>query len=1513
MGSGSCPKPSWQQVSLFLSLLKVILTLFKGKMASILQNFIQSPSELALDLCTKEQLIEIAEHYDIEIGDKKLKEIVRADLKQGLMEAGILGSQGASCQPSPPVLTFEQQRELLQMQLELERLRGTNRPVSDTRGQFDVAGNIRLLPKFDESDVDTYFTLFERIADFRGWTDLDRTTLLQCVLTGKAREAFSALSVADSRVYATVKSAVLKVYELVPEAYRQRFRFRKRLDSQTYSEFVRGLTSAFNRWSTASEATTFEGLCDLIVLEQFKNSVPEAVATYINERKVKSPCEAAALADEYVLTHKSHFEPSRATHKYGLRHGPLSEVLNHKPQQKFGHRVPVNVNTCRYCLVEGHWKKECPLLKSKRSGQVKPTVMAAPVTLPDLQVELLQSQVKVGSSPCDFSAFISDGVVSLVGDSKGVPIKILRDTGASDSFILESVLPFSKMSDTGCCVIVQGMGLVPFSSPLHKVTLACGFVEGDVDVGVRSQLPVEGVHMILGNDLAGCKVWADGNPNIFKNPTSVSPVGLSLQCSSVPSDVFPVCAVTRAASRVKEGEVKPENFELPFKLQTEQLSTSKDTLVAEQKADTTLSNLFANVVPESVVRDSAMCYFLLGEVLVRKWVPHSDQGLGDPVFQVVVPTVLRNKVLQTSHGDVAGHLGVRKTYDRILRHFFWPRLKRDVAQFIRTCHTCQLTSKPNQVVKPAPLYPIPAIGQPFEHLIIDCVGPLPRSKSGHSYLLTVMCQATRYPAAFPLRTITSKSVVKALTQFISTFGIPKVIQSDQGSNFTSHMFAQILKQLEVKHNKSTAFHAQSQGALERFHQTLKSLLRAYCTELSADWEEGLPWLLLAAREVVQESTGFSPNDLVFGHKVRGPLAVLQDGCLPDEPPQNLLDYVNGFRLKLYRAGELAKERLELSQRKMKQKYDKQAELREFSPGDRVLALLPLVSSPFQAKYYGPFTVLRKVSDLNYLIETPGHRKTSKLCHINLLKSYHSRSPVQVERTSVGRSALAVAPITVPTGLNFLEGGEEEVVVVSDEVLRGRLKNSQTLQNLSPLVDHLDCGKRDELVALIRSYPALFSDTLSQTHLIEHDIDIGEAKPIKQKFYRVSEEKKQQLETEVQYMLENKIAEPCSSNWASPCLLVRKSDSTFRPCTDYRKVNNVTKADLFPLPRMEDCIDQVGSAKFVSKFDLLKGYWQVPLTKRAREIAAFVTPSGLYCYNVMPFGLRNAPATFQRLMNLVVSGLEGCAVYLDDVVVYSDCWEEHIRRVQALFEKLVWARLTVNLAKCEFAKATVTYLGKIVGQGFVRPLEAKIVAVKQFPQPTTKKELMRFLGMAGYYRAFCKNFSVVVSPLTNLLKAKAEFIWSTQCHAAFEAVKALLCSAPVLAAPRFGQPFQLQVDASQMGAGAVLLQESDKGVECPVSFFSRKFNKYQQNYSVIEKEALGLIWALQHFEVYVGSGLTPLTVFTDHNPLTFLKSLQNPNQRLMRWALFLQPYNLDIRHISGKSNIIADALSRAPLN
>lgn len=597
----------------------------------------------------------------------------------------------------------------------------------------------------------------------------------------------------------------------------------------------------------------------------------------------------------------------------------------------------------------------------------------------------------------------------------------------------------------------------------------------------------------------------------------------------------------------------------------------------------------------------------------------------------------------------------------------------------------------------------------------------------------------------------------------------------------------------------------------------------------------------------------------------------------------------------------------------------------FKVGDQVMALLPVVHSPFQAKFAGPYRVVRVEQNDNYVVATPDRKTKTQLYHANLLKQYFDQAkvePATALATSVcPLSCLSVAgsagendrrpslgEMTPPAGAALQE---VEVREPDDAVLLGRLKNSESLANLPMLFNHLTPQQSSELEALIKEFPSLFSDTPTQTSVLTHDIDVGDSPPIKQRFYRVSGERQKILEGEVQYLLKHDLAEQSYSSWASPCILVNKPDGTYRFCTDYRKLNSVTKPDSFPLPRVDDCVDQVGSAKFISKFDLLKGYWQIPLTARAREVSAFVTPTGLYVYKVMSFGLRNAPATFQRLMNKVVAHLEGVAVFLDDVVLCSETWESHLHRIRQLFTRLAQANLTINLAKCEFAKATVTYLGKVVGQGLMRPIHAKVLAIDAFPQPTSKKELMRFLGMIGYYRGFCQNFSSIVTPLTDLLKKSKPFVWSPACQNAFDKIKSVLTSAPLLAAPKLYEPFKLQVDASGVGAGAVLLQEDDEGVEKTVCYFSRKFNTYQLHYSTIEKEALALIWALQHFDVYLGGSVSPITVYCDHNPLTFLHSLQNPNQRLMRWCIFLQPFHLNIKHIPGKENVVADALSRSP--
>lgn len=433
---------------------------------------------------------------------------------------------------------------------------------------------------------------------------------------------------------------------------------------------------------------------------------------------------------------------------------------------------------------------------------------------------------------------------------------------------------------------------------------------------------------------------------------------------------------------------------------------------------------------------------------------------------------------------------------------------------------------------------------------------------------------------------------------------------------------------------------------------------------------------------------------------------------------------------------------------------------------------------------------------------------------------------------------------------------------------GRLQNSAILSDLDTYLSYLPVQQCGEVGKLIRGYPTLFSDAPSQMNVLVHDTDAGQNLPIKQFPYRVNPAKREIMRAEVKYLLQNGLAKPSESPWSSPCLLVPKPDSTCRFCMDYRKVNSSTKKDSFPLPRLEDCVDRVGSAKYVTKLDLLKGYWQVLLTPRASEISAFVTPDNFLQYSVLAFGMQNAPATFQRLMHKVLANIPNCAAYLDDIVIYSDGWQEHLQSLEHVFQHLEEALLTLNLAKCEFAKAVVTYLGKQVGQGQVRPIEAKVTAMLKFPTSTNKRQLRRFLGMTGYYRGFCRNFACIVSPLTDLLSTSRSFVWTPECECAFLAAKDILCNAPVLSAPNFDLPFKLQVDASAMGAGAVLMQEDSGGVDHPVSYYSKNFSKCQLHYSTIEKEAVALMLALQHFEVYVGGSSTPVVVYTDHNPLYF---------------------------------------------
>ena len=537
---------------------------------------------------------------------------------------------------------------------------------------------------------------------------------------------------------------------------------------------------------------------------------------------------------------------------------------------------------------------------------------------------------------------------------------------------------------------------------------------------------------------------------------------------------------------------------------------SKSQLIQEQQTDPEISKLIFRALPENKISQVPICYYIKNGILMRKWRPY-DVPADDEwavYHQIVVPKSYRHEILSIAHeSPMSGHLGINKTYHKIINHFYWPGLKSDVSKYCKTCHTCQMVGKPNQTIPKAQLQPIPAFDEPFSRILIDCVGPLPRTKSGNEYLLTIMCTSTRFPEAIPLRNIKTKSIVKALIKFFTFVGLPKSVQSDQGSNFMSGIFQQVMHELGIKQFRSSAYHPESQGALERFHQTLKNMIRSYCFDTEKDWDEGIHLLLFAVRESVQESLGFSPFELVFGHSVRGPLKLLKEKFLSnDETPLNLLQYVSDFRNRLSRACEVARSNLKTSQGKMKARYDNHVIDRKFKPGDKVLALLPIPGRPLQARYFGPYTIDKKTSDLNYIINTPGRRKNKQMCHVNMLKEYFDRD------SSISKPITVVN--TVPQESNVFEPEVNSDFIDKSDPGPSKLENSDILRNLNNKLPHLEPSQQEELKQLIHEYEHLFPDIPTRTDKIYHDVIVEDSKPIKQHPYRMNPLKRKYLQDEV---------------------------------------------------------------------------------------------------------------------------------------------------------------------------------------------------------------------------------------------------------------------------------------------------------------------------------------------------------------------------------------------------------------
>ena len=626
---------------------------------------------------------------------------------------------------------------------------------------------------------------------------------------------------------------------------------------------------------------------------------------------------------------------------------------------------------------------------------------------------------------------------------------------------------------------------------------------------------------------------------------------------------------------------------------------------------------------------------------------------GEPIKQLALPTSLRRRVMKLAHtGLMSGHQGVNRTQERVATNFWWPGISGDITRYCHSCDVCQRTVAKGRVPK-VPLQKVPIIDTPFKRIGMDLIGPIaPPTSKGHRYILTVVDYATLYPEAIALKNIETTTVAEALVTIFSRVGIPAEVLTDQGSQFTGKLMKEVSRLLSVKQLTTTPYHPQYNGLVERFNGTLKVMLKRMCAKRPKDWDRYIDPLLFAYREMPQESLGFSPFEMLYGRSVRGPIRILRELWTreqPDSDVRSTYEYVANLRERLQETWELAHNQLLCSQNRYKKLYDYKAKERIFSRGDKVLVLLPNSENKLIMKWKGPFEVIDRIEPADYRIQLPNR---SRVFHANLLKRYYTATPdADSDDSKVFQS----------TGAAILEPGDV-MDSFETEISTINPHQKETINDVK-INCELTNEQQQDVKQLLSEYQDIFTDVPNITNLGEHDINLTTAEPIRGKAYPLPHAMRETLDKEIDSMLAMGIIEPSTAAYASPIVIVKKPDGSNRVCVDYRRLNKTTVFDPEPMPSAEEIFAKLSSDRYFSKFDLSKGYWQVPMREQDKDFTTFVCHRGLFRFTVMPFGLVNAPATFSRLMRRLLRNTQNLDNYLDDVLSHNKTWLEHLNTLR----------------------------------------------------------------------------------------------------------------------------------------------------------------------------------------------------------------------------------------------------------
>ena len=577
------------------------------------------------------------------------------------------------------------------------------------------------------------------------------------------------------------------------------------------------------------------------------------------------------------------------------------------------------------------------------------------------------------------------------------------------------------------------------------------------------------------------------------------------------------------------------------------------------------------------------------------------------------------------------------------------------------------------------------------------------------------------------------------------------------------------------------------------------------------------------------------------------------------------------------------------------------------------------------QYIGPTCARRvpiKVKDIpigSYVLSLPDSVRVKRLALEGTLSIVRDGHLTDALVTNVTGSAITLrhgvhlGSFIVVDGAFFQDPPSLTVAAVSTQ--SAHANPAELYTQLGAHVKELDFpDARPRLLDILmtqRQALALPGEPLGVTDRVTHHIDLKPGtSPVYVPSYRLPHSQRKVAHDLVDDMLAEGIIQESHSPWNSPLFLVPKKDGSYRAVVDFRRVNDVTVPDHYPLPVLQDLLQSIGKNNTVfSTLDLKSGFWQIPLDENSRHITAFSTPFGHYEWLRCPMGLRNSPLTCQRLINSIFQGLigHGLFVYLDDLILVSQDLDSHLTKLALVLQKFSDAGLKLNLPKCKFLRARIEFLGHLVDKDGIHTTPDKVKAVQNFPVPTSVNNVRSFLGLAGYYRAFIQDFATIAAPLTRLLKKDVPFVWTNAHQRSFEFLKTTLTNAPILAFPDYSLPFTICTDASAKGLGAVLMQQVEPRRPHVIAYASRTLNTAESRYSVTHLEALAVVWSLKHFRDLIYG--YPITIYTDHSAVTQLFKGKNLTGRLARWYLTIEEFKPVIKYLPGRANHVADALSR----